>query len=311
MGDVVYDAVVVGSGPNGLAAAIELARSGASVLVLEGTDAIGGGTRSSELTLPGYVHDVCSAVHPMGLLSPFFRSLPLEEHGLRWIRPEASVAHPLDDEPAVMLYRSIEKTGEGLGRDAARYSKIFSPLVRQGHGLMADILSPPLAMPKHPLTFMRFGSKALWPATWFARGCFREESTRALFGGCAAHSILPLNAPFTTALGLIFMIAGHIEEWPVAAGGSRAISDALASLLRSLGGEIQTGVRITSVDELPPARVFLFDTGPDQLATIAEPVLPERYVRRLRRYRFGPGVFKLDWALEEPIPWRDKNCLLA
>jgi phytoene dehydrogenase-like protein len=311
MGNVVHDAVVVGSGPNGLAAAIELARSGASVLVLEGTEAIGGGTRSSELTLPGYVHDVCSAVHPMGLMSPFFRSLPLEEHGLRWIRPEASVAHPLDDEPAVMLYRSIEKTGEGLGRDAARYSKIFSPLVRQGHGLMADILSPPLAMPKHPLTFMRFGSKALWPATWFARGCFREERTRALFGGCAAHSVLPLNAPFTAALGLIFTIAGHVDEWPVAAGGSRAISDALASLLRSLGGEIQTGVRIKSVDELPPARVFLFDTGPDQLATIAEPVLPERYVRRLRRYRFGPGVFKLDWALEEPIPWRDKNCLLA
>jgi phytoene dehydrogenase-like protein len=166
-------------------------------------------------------------------------------------------------------------------------------------------------MPKHPLTFMRFGSKALWPATWFARGCFREERTRALFGGCAAHSVLPLNAPFTAALGLIFTIAGHVDEWPVAAGGSRAISDALASLLRSLGGEIQTGVRIKSVDELPPARVFLFDTGPDQLATIAEPVLPERYVRRLRRYRFGPGVFKLDWALEEPIPWRDKNCLLA
>ncbi len=305
-----FDAVVVGSGPNGLSAAVALAQQGASVLVLEAADEIGGGTRTAALTLPGFVHDVCSAVHTTGILSPFFRSLPLGDHGLQWIVPRASVAHPLDAQPAVMMWRSLEETCEGLGADASSYRSLIEPFLDNSEGFFADALGP-LSWPRHPGMFTRFGLNAMWPATSFAAWRFQQSRAKALFAGCAGHSILPLDKLFTAALGLIFAIAGHVEPWPVAAGGSQAIPRALGSLLRSLGGQIRTGVRVTSAADLPAARVYLFDTSPDQLATVAEPALPNGYLRRLRRYRYGPGAFKLDWALDGPIPWRDPDCLEA
>jgi phytoene dehydrogenase-like protein len=304
------DAVVVGSGPNGLAAAVALARQGASVVVLEGRDEPGGGTRTSELTLPGFRHDVCSACHPMGILSPFFRSLPLGEHGLRWVQPPASVAHPLDDQPAVLLRRSLADTAQALGPDARAYERLLGPWLRDPHGLLEDMLAP-LRLPKHPIRMLRFGLQAIRSATGLAHARFRGERARALFGGCAAHSILPLERRLTAALGLVFCLAGHVEEWPVAEGGSASITRALASLLVSLGGRIETGRLVGSLADLPRARVVLFDTSPAQLAAIAGPALPARYVRRLLRYRYGPGVFKIDWALDGPIPWTDPAILEA
>jgi phytoene dehydrogenase-like protein len=304
------DAVVVGSGPNGLAAAVALAREGASVVVLEGHAEPGGGTRTSELTLPGFRHDVCSACHPMGILSPFFRRLPLEEHGLRWVQPPVSVAHPLDGEPAVLLRRSLADTAHALGADARAYERMLAPLLRDPHALFEDILGP-LRFPGHPLRMLRFGLSAIRSATSLARGRFRGERARALFAGCAAHSILPLERSLTAAVGLVFCLAGHVEAWPVAEGGSASIARALASLLVSLGGRIETGRFVRTLTDLPRARVVLFDTSPAQLASIAEPALPARYVRRLRRYRYGPGVFKIDWALDGPIPWTDPAVLEA
>ncbi len=304
-----YDAVVVGSGPNGLSAAVALAQAGASVLVLESSDELGGGTRTAELTLPGFQHDVCSAVHTMGILSPFFRSLPLESHGLRWIAPPASVAHPLDDEPAVMLWPSLDETCDGLGMDGPSYRKLVEPFLRDPHGFVQDTLGP-LGWPRHPVTLMRFGLNAIWPASSFASLRFTGRA-KALFAGCSAHSILPLDRVFTAALGMMFSIAGHIEPWPVAAGGSQAIHRALSSLLRELGGQTRIGVRVKCHGDLPAARLYLFDTDPHQLANIAGPVLPFRYLERLRRYRYGPGAFKLDWALNGPIPWKDESCLQA
>ena len=305
-----FDAVVVGSGPNGLSAAVALAQGGASVLVLEAADDIGGGTRTAELTLPGFHHDVCSAVHTTGILSPFFRSLPLDEHGLEWIVPRASVAHPLDDQPAVMLWQSLEETCAGLGADASSYRDLIAPFLDNPNGFFSDALGP-LSWPRHAGMFVRFGLNAMWPAASFANWRFQQSRAKALFAGCAGHSVLPLDKMFTAALGLIFSIAGHVEPWPVASGGSQAIARALGSLLKELGGEIRTGVLVTSPADLPAARVYLFDTSPAELASIAESALPSSYRRRLGRYRYGPGAFKLDWALDGPIPWRDANCLEA
>jgi phytoene dehydrogenase-like protein len=305
------DAVVVGSGPNGLAAAVELARSGASVRVLEASEEIGGGTRTAELTLPGFRHDVCSACHPTGILSPFFRTLDLEAHGLRWLRPPVSVAHPLDDEPAVMLRRSLDETAAGLGTaDAERYRRTFAPFLDDPHGLLADLMGP-LRLPRHPFLMARFGLAGVLPATLLLRARFGGRRARAVLAGCAAHSILPLERPLTGAVAMIFALTAHVMDWPVAAGGSQAIAGALASLLRSLGGRIETGVHVRRLADLPPARVVLFDTSPAALAHICGSVLPPSYVRRLRRYVYGPGVFKLDWALDGPIPWRDPRCLDA
>ena len=303
------DVVIIGSGPNGLAAAVALAQHGASVLVLEARDEIGGGTRTAELTLPGFVHDVCSAVHPLGILSPFFRTLPLEEHGLRWIRPPASVAHPLDDQPAVLLRRSLDDTAADLDVDARAYRRLLKPLLSNPHGLLQDALGP-LGIPHHPLLMLRFGLRAVRSAVGLAKR-FRGVRARALLAGCAGHSILPLDRALTGAMGLMFLLAGHVEDWPVAAGGSQAITRALARVFRSLGGRIETGVAVRSVAELPSARLYLFDTSPSQLATIAAAVLPAGYLRRLERYRYGPGVFKLDWALDGSIPWQDPRCLRA
>jgi phytoene dehydrogenase-like protein len=304
------DAVVVGSGPNGLTAAIELARAGLSVQVVEAGDGIGGGMRSAELTLPGFVHDICSACHPMGVLSPAFRGMPLAEHGLRWVRPPASFAHPLDDQPAVMVRRSLADTAAELGGDRFAYERLFAPFVRNGEALLADLLGP-LRMPRHPLRMARFGLPGLLPVTTLARRRFSEPRARALLAGCAAHSILPLEKFLTSAVGMIFALTAHLDDWPVAAGGSQAIADALASYLRSLGGSIETGRRIRHLSELPQARVVLFDTDPEQLADICGSALPDGYTSRLRRFRYGPGVFKLDWALAAPIPWRDPRVLDA
>ena len=305
-----HDAVVIGSGPNGLAAAVAMAREGAAVLVLEARDEIGGGTRTAELTLPGFLHDVCSAVHPMGLLSPYFRTLDLEAHGLRWILPPASVAHPLDGEPAVMLWRSMDATCAGLGPDGPAYRRLLDPFLRDPHAFLSDALGP-LAIPRHPLLLARFAMAGLPSAVRLARRRFHETRARALFAGLAAHAIQSLDRLLTGSVGMIFALTGHVQEWPIVAGGSQGITRALASLLGRLGGRIQTGTPITSAGQLPPARMYLFDTSPNQLASVAGDFLPGGYLKRIRRYRYGPGAFKLDWALDGAIPWTDPECLKA
>ena len=304
------DAVVIGSGPNGLAAAIALARAGASVVVLEAEEEIGGGTRSAELTLPGFTHDVCSAVHPMGILSPFLSQLPLAQHGLEWILPPVSVAHPLDGEDAVLLTKPIAETAVGLGDDARAYARLVSPFAARGETLLADVMGK-LGIPRAPLLMAHFGLLGAFSANRLARLAFRGERARALLAGCAGHSILPLTHPLSAALGLLFCVTGHMQAWPIPRGGSAAIPRALASYLASLGGRIETGVRVRSLSDVPDARAILFDTSPDQLSRIAGDALPARYRRRLARYRYGPGVFKLDWALDGPIPWSDPRCLEA
>jgi phytoene dehydrogenase-like protein len=302
------DAVVIGSGPNGLAAAVELARNGAEVLVLEAAPTIGGGTRTAELTLPGYRHDVCSAAHPLGILSPYLSTLPLAEHGLAWIQPPASVAHPLDGQPAVLLRKSMDATAGALGQDGSAYRRLIGPLRRHPKELIAEVLGP-AHLPRHPLVLARFGIPALLPATILGRTWFRGERARALLAGCAAHSILPLTRPVSAAVGILFLLTGHVETWPIAQGGSASITTALAGYLLSLGGRIETARPVHELADLPPSRLVLFDTSPDQVASIGSPVLPSRYVRRLRRFRYGPGIFKIDWALDGPIPWSDPTCL--
>lgn len=304
-----YDAIVIGSGPNGLAAGIRLAEAGASVLIVEGHSTIGGGMRTQELTLPGFLHDVCSSAHPMGVLSPYLRTLPLQEHGLRWASGNASVAHPMDEGPAILLQHSIEETVEQLGEDAARYTRLVSPFLTNPHGFLDDALGP-LGIPRHPIQMLRFGLRGLRSATGLARG-FRGEQAKALLAGCAAHSTLPLDAPITAALGLMFLITAHVETWPVAVGGSHAIAASMASYFRSLGGDIQTNTWVTSLSDLPEGKVYLFDTSPNQLASIAGDALPPRYLRRIETYRYGPAAFKIDYALDGPIPWNDARCLEA
>ena len=307
-----YDAIVVGAGPNGLAAAITLARAGRSVLVLEAKDTIGGGSRSMELTLPGFVHDVCSAIHPLGIGSPFFRSLPLEDYGLQWIHSPAPLAHPFDDGTAALLERSIEATSATLGRDAKAYQKLMAPLVA-GWDALADAFLGPLRLQsmRHPLVVSRFGLEAILPAEKLAQILFKEERARALFAGMSAHSILPLERSPSAAFGLILGVLGHVVGWPMPLGGSQKIVDALASYLRSLGGEIVTGVEVKSIDALPSARAVLFDVSPRQLLRIAGERLPGRYQRKLQRYRYGPGVFKIDFALDGPVPWKAVECTRA
>jgi phytoene dehydrogenase-like protein len=298
------DAIVIGAGPNGLSAAVVLARAGLRVRVVEAQAEIGGGTRTRELTLPGFRHDVCSSVHPMGVLSPLFRALPLADHGLTWLHPKYSAAHPLDDGPAPILARSIDETCERLGKDARAWRAMFSPFTDDPHGLFQDLLAP-LRFPKSPLKFARFGLKAFRSARGLANGAFAEPQARALFAGCAAHSILPFDWLFTAAVGLVFGIAGHTTDWPVPRGGSHAITLALASYARSLGVDVITETKVTSLRELAPARAYLFDTAPKQLAEIGHELLPARYRQRLARYVYGPGVFKIDWALSGVIPWND------
>jgi phytoene dehydrogenase-like protein len=301
---------VVGSGPNGLAAAVALAQAGRSVVVLEAADTIGGGTRSAELTQPGFVHDVCSAVHPMAAASPFFKTLPLAEHGLEWVQPDLPLAHPLDDGSAAVLERSVEATAARLGADERAYHRLMGPLAVRADGLFADLLGP-VRFPRHPLAAMRFGWNAIRSAKGLADSHFRTPSARALVAGLAAHAILPLEQSPSAAITLMLGLAAHAVGWPVPRGGSQRIADALASHLRKLGGEIVTGHRVASLDELPPAKAVLLDVTPRQVVALAGHKLPARYRRRLERYRYGPGVFKLDWALAGPIPWRAEECRRA
>ena len=305
------DAVVIGSGPNGLAAAVELARNGASVRVLERAETIGGGTRTEALTLPGFIHDVCSACHPLAVDSPYLTTLPLADFGLEWVFPHASVAHPLDAEPAVLLRLGVEETASELGVDRIRYQRLMGPLVRTGPELLDEILGPLLRVPRHPLVLARYGALALTPAKALGQLVFRGPRARALLAGCAAHSILPLERVITGAVGLLFLITGHLHPWPVPRGGSASITRALASYLSLLGGTIETGTSVNSMADLPDARVYLFDTSPRQLAAVAGDALPQGFVNRLLRFQYGPAVFKIDWALDGPVPWRDLRCLEA
>jgi phytoene dehydrogenase-like protein len=301
------DVVVIGSGPNGLGAAAVLARAGLAVRVVEASDQFGGATQTRELTLPGFHHDVCSAVHPMGALSPLFRSLPLAEHGLRWIHPPISAAHPLDDGPAALLARSFDTTCETLGEDGRAWRALFEYLSADPETLFYDVLGP-LRVPRGPLRFARFGMLAFRSARGLARARFRGERARALFAGCAGHSVLPLDFWFTAALGLVFAVSGHAIDWPVAQGGSQAIARALCGYLTSLGVELTPSTHVRSLAQLPKARAYVFDTAPRQLGEIARDALPARYLRRLARYVYGPAVFKLDFALSGPIPWKDPRC---
>jgi len=296
------DAVVVGSGPNGLAAAITLAQAGRSVTVLEAAPTVGGGSRTAELTLPGFRHDVCSAVHALALVSPFLRDLPLAEHGLELVQPELAFAHPLDDGSAGLVARDLAATVDGLGADGRAYRRLMEPLLRDSDGLMYELLGP-LRPPRHPITMARFGLRGLQSAERLARR-FEGRQARALFSGVAAHSMLRLDRVPSGAVGLVLMVAAHAVGWPFARGGSQAVADALTSYLRSLGGTVVTGHRVESLDELDAAGAVLLDVTPRQVLAMAGHRLPARYLRGLRRFRYGPGVFKVDWALDGPIPWR-------
>jgi phytoene dehydrogenase-like protein len=297
------EAVVVGAGPNGLAAAIVLARAGIAVRVYEAAETHGGGTRSAELTLPGYIHDPCSAIHPTAIASPFFRSLDLGARGLEWVFPPAALAHPLGGERAAFLDGSWERTAESLGRDADAWRRLYGPLVRDAERLVPSLLGPVLRFPRHPMALARFGLPALLPVTTLARLRFRDDPARALFGGIGAHSMLPLTAPLSGSFPLALGLFAHRFGWPMARGGSGAITEALVAELRDLGGEVVTGRRIARLDELEPARAILFDLTPRQIVAIAGDRLPGRRRRRLERFRYGSGVFKIDWALDAPIPW--------
>ena len=305
-----FDAVVVGSGPNGLAAAVELARNGCKVAVVVAESTIGGGTRSAEITLPGFVHDLGSAIHPLGYASPFFRSLPLGDHGLEWIHPPAPLAHPFDDGMAVMLERSTRITGTTLGPDAEAYRKKMDPVVEDARRIVDTLTGSP-RMPRHPLALGSAGLRSLLNARGRAERLFVGEKARALFAGNAAHSLLPLEKSPSALFGLVLGTLGHAFGWPFPKGGSQKIADALTSYLISLGGEVYTGVRVDSVEEVPETRTVLFDVTPRQLLNIAGRHFTERYRDRLERYRYGPGVFKVDFALDEPLPWKAPECLRA
>ncbi|HEX4670893.1 MAG TPA: NAD(P)/FAD-dependent oxidoreductase [Solirubrobacteraceae bacterium] len=295
--------VVVGSGPNGLAAAIVMAHAGHAVVVLEGSETLGGGCRSAELTLPGFVHDTCSTVQSLALASPFLSALPLADHGLALAHPQAPLAHPMDDGTAVMLERSVGETAAGLGPDERAYRRLFEPLVDDSRPLFSSLLGP-LRPPRHPLVLARFAAAGTRSAVGLARSRFEGERARALLAGCCAHSMLALEAPLSAAFGIVLAVSGHAVGWPVARGGSQRLADALAAHLRSLGGSVETGRMVASLDELPVGRApVLLDVTPRQLISLAGPRLPGVYRRRLGRYRYGPGIFKVDWALDEPIPW--------
>jgi phytoene dehydrogenase-like protein len=307
------DAIVIGSGPNGLAAAVALAREGCSVRVVEGHPEPGGGARTTELTLPGFHHDVCSAIHPMGVASPFFRELGLERHGLEWIHPDYCLAHPLDGGEAAVLERSVERTAERFDAVSARaYRRLFAPLLEGFDDLLGDLLAPPVRVPSHPFKMAAFGLRILPSALAAARSWFSDEKARALLAGNAAHAVLPLDAPLATnAVGLVLMLAGHAKGWPLVKGGSARLIDALVEELKQHGGELETGTPVRSLEALPSFRVVVFDTTPSAMARIAGDRLPADYRNRLLRYRHGAGIFKIDYALAGPVPWTAEECRRA
>jgi len=302
------DAIIVGAGPNGRAAAVTLARAGRSVLVLEAMETIGGGTRTAELTLPGFKHDVCSAIHPLGVASPFFRSLPLDKYGLKWIYPPVAVAHPLDDGSAAFINGSMEETAKNLDGDGRAYQRLIAPLLRNWELIMPELLGPLPLPPRHPFAMARFGLAAIRSAHGLADSYFKGERARALFAGLAGHSMLPLEDPLSASFGVAMALMAHSVGWPIPQGGSHAITDALAAYFCSLGGEIQTGVLVESLEQLPPARAVLLDVTPRQLLKIAGDRLPGGYRRKMEHFRYGVGVCKVDFALDGPIPWKAPEC---
>lgn len=305
-----YDAVIVGAGPNGLSAAIVLAKAGLSVCVLEAKETIGGGARTEELTLPGFLHDICSAIHPVGVVSPFFRTLGLEKWGVEWVYPPIALAHALEGGEAALMYPSLEETAEALGVDGKAYTEMVKPFVERAEDFFTEILKP-IRFPSHPFLMQRFGLLALRSCMGLAKSRFREDKARALFAGCCAHSVLPLEQKGTASFGLVLALAGHAINWPSVRGGSIKIIEALAACLKSLGGEIQTGSPVKSMKDLPPARGVLFDLTPRQVLEIAGEQLSNSYRGKLSKFRYGPGVFKIDWALAGPVPWKNKDCLRA
>lgn len=307
----IYDAVVVGSGPNGLAAAIALARQGLSTCVLEAHPTPGGGMRTTELTLPGFRHDNCATIATTALLSPFMRSLPLEQYGVEWIQPEIPVAHPLDGAPSALVYRSLADTAASLGRDGRAYRRMLEPLALAWQEILADLLGPLPMPPRHPLPLLNFGRWGIQPASLLARTTFRTEPGRALFASFAGHSILPLRRLGTSAFALLLNLGAHAVGWPYVRGGIERLTEALVAILRSLGGIVETNHAVHSLDDLPAARVKLFDVTPRTFLRIAGDRLPSRYRRALLRFQYGPGVCKVDYALSAPIPWRDPQCAAA
>jgi phytoene dehydrogenase-like protein len=304
------DAVVVGSGPNGLSAAIVLAQAGCRVVVFEANQTIGGGVRSAELTLPGFTHDICSAVHPLGIASPFWRTLPLASHGLQWIEPAAMIGHPFDDGAAALVERSLDATAEAFGRDRAAYRRTIGAAAESWPRLERAVLGPP-ALPRHPLSLARFGLQAIRSAEGLANSVFSEDRTRAVFAGIASHGMLPLDRAFTAGIGLTLGALCHVAGWPLPRGGAQRITDALTAFLRTLRGEVIVDSRVTNIDDLPPAKIILCDLSPKPLLRIAGHRFPLAYRRSLERYRYGMGVFKVDWALAEPIPWKNERCRRA
>ena len=306
-----YDAVVIGSGPNGLAAAITLARAGLAVLVVEASETIGGGTRTMELTLPGFLHDVCSAVHPFGVASPFFRDLPLEAQGLEWVFPQAPLAQTFADGMASLVWRSLERTAEGFGLDREAYLGLFQPWLNSWQPLLAETLGPFPLLPRRPLLLARFGWLAVRSASRLARATFQTERARTVFTGIAAHAMLPLDKPLTASFGLMLGLLAHAVGWPVARGGSQSISQAMGKVLVGLGGELRTNFPIAQWEDIPATRSIFFDLTPRQIMAIAGDRFPSGYRRKLMRYRYGMGVFKMDWAMNEPIPWSSADLHLA
>ena len=304
-----YDAVIVGSGPNGLAAAIVLQQKGLSVLILEGKDEIGGGLRTAELTLPGFKHDVCSAIHPLAAGSPFFQQLPLSQYGLKYIYPEYAAAHPFDNGTAAILTKRTDVTAKRLGADGKAYLGLMQPIVTDWRSIAPDVLGP-LRFPKHPLEMIRFGIPALSSATLLAK-VFKTPEAKGLFAGMAAHAMQPLSKLTTSAAGLVLMANAHLKGWPMAKGGSANIANALAAYFKLIGGEIETGVYVRSMAQIPSARAVLFDVSPKQLLQIAGHKFSKIYKWQLSRYRYGMGVFKVDWALDAPIPFTAADCTKA